>query len=61
MTVDLTRTKRALAAGLGSVSETFSRTLAEFRTEKLLTVRGKTMIVLSPARLNTLLCRNLGE
>ena len=61
VTVELTMTKRALAAELGTVSETFSRTLAKFRAQKLLTVKGKTMIVLSPARLNTLLSRNLGE
>jgi CRP/FNR family transcriptional regulator len=54
-------TKRVLAAELGTVSETFSRTLAKFREQKLLAVKGKTITVLSPARLNALLRRNLGE
>jgi CRP/FNR family transcriptional regulator len=59
--IELTLTKRALAAELGTVSETFSRTLAKFREQKLLTVKGRTVTVLSPARLNALLRRNLGE
>jgi hypothetical protein len=42
------------------VSETFSRTLAKFRDEKLLTVKGKTLTVLSPVKLQGLLERNLG-
>jgi CRP/FNR family transcriptional regulator len=59
--IELTMTKRVLAAELGTVSETFSRTLAKFREQKLLTVKGKTVVVLSPARLSALLRRNLGE
>lgn len=59
--IELTMTKRVLAAELGTVSETFSRTLAKFREQKLLTVKGKTIIVLSPAKLSALLRRNLGE
>lgn len=59
--IELTMTKRVLAAELGTVSETFSRTLAKFREQKLLTVRGKTVTVLAPAKLNSLLLRNLGE
>jgi CRP-like cAMP-binding protein len=54
-------TKRVLAAELGTVSETFSRTLAKFREQELLTVKGKTIVVLSPTKLNALLRRNLGE
>jgi CRP/FNR family transcriptional regulator len=57
----LTATKRVLAAELGTVSETFSRTLAKFREQKLLSVTGKTIVVLSPSKLNALLLRNLGE
>ena len=60
-TFELTMTKRVLAAELGTVSETFSRTLAKFREQKLLTVKGKTVTVLCPARLTALLRRNLGE
>jgi len=59
--VELTMTKRVLAAELGTVSETFSRTLAKFREQKLIRVKGKTVTVLSPARLNELLRKNLGE
>ncbi|MFO1512437.1 MAG: Crp/Fnr family transcriptional regulator [Verrucomicrobiota bacterium] len=59
--IELTMTKRVLAAELGTVSETFSRTLAKFREQKLITVKGKTVIILSPAKLHALLRRNLGE
>jgi CRP-like cAMP-binding protein len=57
----LSMTKRVLAAELGTVSETFSRTLAKFREQDLIGVKGKTITVLSPARLAALLRRNLGE
>ena len=59
--IELAMTKRVLAAELGTVSETFSRTLAKFRTQKLIAVKGKVITVLSPAKLSTLLRRNLGE
>jgi CRP/FNR family transcriptional regulator len=59
--VELKMTKRVLAAELGTVSETFSRTLAKFRELNLLAVKGKTVTVLSPAKLGSLLRRNLGE
>ena len=59
--IELKTTKRVLAAELGTVSETFSRTLAKFRGQKLLTVKGKTVTVLSPVKLQALLKRNLGE
>lgn len=59
--IELTMTKRVLAAELGTVSETFSRTLAKFRQQKLITVKGKTVTVLSPNKLHALLRRNLGE
>lgn len=61
VTVELRTTKRVLAAELGTVSETFSRTLAKFREQKLVSVRGKAVTVLSPVRLKALLRRNLGE
>ena len=61
VTVELKMTKRVLAAELGTVSETFSRTLAKFRQLKLLMVRGKTVTILCPAKLTSLLRRNLGE
>jgi len=59
--IELTMTKRVLAAELGTVSETFSRTLAKFRAQKLLTVNDKVVTILSPAKLNILLRQNLGE
>jgi CRP/FNR family transcriptional regulator len=59
--IELSMTKSVLAAELGTISETFSRTLAKFRQQKLLTVKGKTVTILSPAKLRALLRRNLGE
>ena len=59
--IELKTTKRVLAAELGTVSETFSRTLAKFRADGLLAVKGNAFTVLVPARLNALLKRNLGE
>jgi CRP/FNR family transcriptional regulator len=59
--IELTMTKRVLAAELGTVSETFSRTLAKFRQQKLIAVKGRTVTVLSPPKLAALLRRNLGE
>jgi CRP/FNR family transcriptional regulator len=61
VTIELKMTKRVLAAELGTVSETFSRTLAKFRELNLLTVKGKSVTVLCPAKLTALLRRNLGE
>jgi hypothetical protein len=46
---------------LGTVSETFSRTLAKFREQKLVAVKGRHLTVLSPARLSVLLRRHLGD
>ena len=59
--IQLPMTKRVLAAELGTVSETFSRTLAKFREQGLIQVTGKTVTVLCPAKLTALLRRNLGE
>ena len=59
--VELSMSKRVLAAELGTVSETFSRTLAKFREQNLISVKGKVVTVLAPARLSALLRKNLGE
>lgn len=59
--IELSMTKRVLAAELGTVSETLSRTLAKFRDQRLLIVKGKTLTILSPRKLHDLLRRNLGE
>lgn len=60
LTIHLTVTKRVLAAELGTVSETFSRTLAKFRGSRLLEVSGKSFIIPRPDQLYALLKRNLG-
>jgi CRP/FNR family transcriptional regulator len=59
--IKLDRTKRVLAAELGTTSETLSRTLAKFRDQKFLRVRGNTVVVTRPRELAKLLQRNLGE
>ncbi len=59
--IKLDRTKRVLAAEMGTTSETLSRTLAKFRDQKLLRVRGNTVAVTRPRDLEKLLHRNLGE
>ncbi len=59
--IELTITKRVLASELGTVSETFSRTLAKLREQGLLEVKGKTVTVLNPAKLRKLLREHLGE
>src|SRR3954469_1150726 len=57
--IELKMTKRMLAAELGTVSETFSRTLAKFREQSLVKVDGKTITVLLPQRLADLLEQHL--
>lgn len=49
--VKLSSTKRVLAAELGTVSETLSRTFSKFKDQKLIEVKGSTVTVLNPARL----------
>lgn len=60
-TVLLKGTKRALAAELGTVSETFSRTLAKLREQELIGVDGPRITINKPSALKILLRRNLGE
>lgn len=59
--IELDRTKRVLAAEMGTTSETLSRTLAKFRDQNLLRVRGNTITVTKPKELQKLLQRNLGD
>ncbi len=59
--IQLDRTKRVLAAEMGTTSETLSRTLAKFRDQKLLRVKGNTLTLTSPRDLQKLLQTNLGE
>mgnify|MGYP000734194281 CR=1 FL=1 len=61
VTIELNMTKRTLAAELGTVSETLSRTLARFKAQNLIAVKGRTVTVLDPPRLLNLLRKNLGE
>lgn len=59
--IELDRTKRVLAAEMGTTSETLSRTLAKFRDQKFLRVKGNTITLIKPRELQKLLQRNLGE
>ncbi|MGA1238908.1 MAG: Crp/Fnr family transcriptional regulator [Limisphaerales bacterium] len=59
--LQLKSTKRVLAAELGTVSETLSRTLAKFREQNLITVKGRTITILNPANLASLLQRQLSQ
>ena len=60
VTLELHGTKRVLAAELGTVSETLSRSLAKLRSQQMIAVTGRTIVVQSPARLRALMDRNLG-
>jgi CRP/FNR family transcriptional regulator len=57
--IKLSTTKRTLAAELGTISETFSRSLARFLDQSLIRVEGQVITVLSPQRLAQLLEKNL--
>jgi CRP/FNR family transcriptional regulator len=59
--IKLDRTKRVLAAEMGTTSETLSRTLAKFRDQSFLRVKGNTITLTKPRELQKLLQRNLGE
>ncbi len=58
---ELDRTKRVLAAEMGTASETLSRTLAKLREQKLVRVKGKTITIPRPRELEKMLRRHLGE
>jgi CRP/FNR family transcriptional regulator len=59
--VQLPGTKRALAAELGTSSETLSRMFASLRDRKIIVVSSKTIAVCDPGALQALIRRNLGE
>jgi len=59
--LQLDRTKRVLAAEMGATSETLSRTLAKFRDDKFLTVKGNSITLTRPRELEKRLQQNLGE
>jgi CRP/FNR family transcriptional regulator len=52
--IQLPMTKRILAAELGTASETFSRTVAKFRKQRLIAVEGNTFVLLCPFKLTQL-------
>lgn len=60
-TVELRGTKRALAAELGTVSETLSRTLAKLREMEWIEVDGPRITVRDPGGLRGVVARSLGE
>jgi len=57
--IELPMTKRVLAAELGTVSETFSRTIAKLRKLRLIKVEGNTFTLLCPMKLSQFLAANL--
>ena len=59
--IRLDRIKRVFAAEMGTTTETLSSTLAKFRDEKFLRVKGNTDVATRPRELQKLLQRNLGE
>jgi CRP-like cAMP-binding protein len=59
--IELDRTKRVLAAELGTTSETLSRTLAKFREQRDLCVKGNRITLVKPRELEKLLQKHLGE
>jgi len=61
MVIELDRTKRVLAAEMGTTSETLSRTLGKFREQQLVRVGGNVITVMRPRALEALLQRHLGE
>lgn len=61
VTIQLDVSKRVLAAEIGTVSETLSRTLGRFREQGLALAQGRAITIPSPARLRNLLRSRLGE
>ncbi|MGN6385190.1 MAG: Crp/Fnr family transcriptional regulator, partial [Verrucomicrobiota bacterium] len=53
--VEIASTKRVLAAELGTVSETLSRTFAKFREQNLIEVKAKSVTILNPSELKAFL------
>jgi CRP/FNR family transcriptional regulator, dissimilatory nitrate respiration regulator len=59
--IKLDRTKRVLAAEMGTTSETLSRMLGKFRDEKVLLIKRNTIIITRPLELARILRRHLGQ
>lgn len=56
----LPTTKQILAAELGTISATLSRTIAQLREKGLIEVRGKSVTVPSPSKLKALIRERIG-
>ena len=61
VTIKLGSTKRVLAAELGTVSETLSRTFSKFREQNLISVKGSNVTVLNPSLLKQALAGQIGK
>jgi CRP/FNR family transcriptional regulator len=59
--IELGRTKRVLAAELGTTAETLSRTLARFRDAGWITAKGTQLIVHDRSALHRLVTERLGQ
>jgi CRP/FNR family transcriptional regulator, dissimilatory nitrate respiration regulator len=59
--VELGRTKSVLAAEFGTTNETLSRTFAELRKRKLISVKRGTITIPKPLDLEELFRRNVGD
>jgi CRP-like cAMP-binding protein len=59
--IKLNRTKRVLAAEMGTTSETLSRVLAKFREQKHLRMKRDMITVAKPREFQKLLRKHLGE
>jgi len=56
--IELDTTKRVLAAELGTASETFSRALAKFRRQRLISTEGNLVTLHCPTRLARIVSKN---
>jgi len=56
--IELDTTKRVLAAELGTASETFSRALAKFRRQRLISTEGNLVTLHCPTRLARFVAQN---
>lgn len=59
--ISLSIPKRVVASELGMASETFSRTLAEFQSQNLLQVQGRTLVLVSPRQLGLSVAEEDGD
>lgn len=59
VSIKLNSTKRVLAAELGTVSETLSRTFSKFREQNLISVAGNNVIILNPSRLKQVMTEQI--